>query len=606
VEAATGMKGWMGKIVRINLSSSKVAIRQTNTDDLRNFIGGRGLGAKILYDELAPATDAYSIDNRLIFCTGPLTGTRAPTSGRYCVVSKSPLTGTIFDSQSGGSFGPELKFTGYDAIIIQGRSSRPVYLWINDGEVRLVDATELWGLDTQKTTDTLIRSTDSRAKVACIGPAGEKLVRIAAIINDKHRAAGRGGLGAVMGSKKLKAVVVRGMRSVEIADKKGFDSAVEKSLRAIGKNPITDRSLPTLGTAALVNVVNELGMFPTKNFQEGYFEDAEGISGEKIAERILTGQVACWGCPIACGRATCADRKRGEGPEYETVWALGAQCGVSDLIAVTEANYVCNELGIDTISAGSTIGCAMELHERRLLREEINFGDAQAVVDLVRKIAYREGIGDQLAEGSYRLAERCGAPELSMSVKKLEMPAYDPRGAQGHALAYATSNRGGCHLRAYLIGPEVLGVPALIDRFKWQGKAQLVMLYQNLFATIDSLILCVFSSFALNPEHYAELLSSAVGVPFSGERLIEVGERIYNLERLINIREGFSRKDDSLPSRFLKSPLVQGGSRGRVVALRRMLSEYYRLRGWDRHGEPKPAKLKRLRLVTARKTLEKG
>lgn len=590
------MYGWIGEILRVNLSANKTVTQKLDEDVAKNFLGGRGLGVKVLYDELKPETNPLGPENKIIFATGPVSGTMAPTSGRYCVVAKSPLTGTVFDSHSGGYWGPELKFAGYDAIIIEGRAEAPVYIWISNKTVEIRDATKVWGLDTHKTTEKLIKETDSKAKVACIGPAGERQVLLAAIINDRHRAAGRGGLGAVMGCKNLKAVVVRGTGRVDVADEEKLSQALNDALMVIRKNPITNKSLPTLGTAVLVNLINEHGMYPTRNFQEGVFEDAEGVSGEKITETILSGRRACYACPIACGRVTKTSEKEGEGPEYETAWAFSAQCGINDLTAVTHANYLCNELGLDTISTGNTIGCAMEMHQRGFLKEKMEFGDADKLVELVEKIALKEGIGKELAEGSKRFAEKHGAKELAMQVKGLELPAYDPRGAQGHALAYATSNRGGCHLRAYMIGPEILGTPALVDRFKPDGKADLVINFQNLYAALDSMILCVFTQFALNPSHYSEFVTATTGLTFTGLDLMKTGERIWNLERLFNVREGFGKKDDVLPPRFLETPLPEGGSRGRKVFLDKMLKEYYHLREWDEEGVPLEKKLKELDL----------
>lgn len=590
------MYGWIGEILRVNLSANKTVTQKLDENVAKNFLGGRGLGVKVLYDELKPETNPLGPENKIIFATGPVSGTMAPTSGRYCVVAKSPLTGTVFDSHSGGYWGPELKFAGYDAIIIEGRAEAPVYIWIRNKTVEIRDATKVWGLDTHKTTEKLIKETDSKAKVACIGPAGERQVLLAAIINDRHRAAGRGGLGAVMGCKNLKAVVVRGTGRVDVADEEKLSQALNDALMVIRKNPITNKSLPTLGTAVLVNLINEHGMYPTRNFQEGVFEDAEGVSGEKITETILSGRRACYACPIACGRVTKTSEKEGEGPEYETAWAFSAQCGINDLTAVTHANYLCNELGLDTISTGNTIGCAMEMHQRGFLKEKMEFGDADKLVELVEKIALKEGIGKELAEGSKRFAEKHGVKELAMQVKGLELPAYDPRGAQGHALAYATSNRGGCHLRAYMIGPEILGTPALVDRFKPDGKADLVINFQNLYAALDSMILCVFTQFALNPSHYSEFVTATTGLTFTGLDLMKTGERIWNLERLFNVREGFGKKDDVLPPRFLETPLPEGGSRGRKVFLDKMLKEYYHSREWDEEGVPLERKLRELDL----------
>jgi aldehyde:ferredoxin oxidoreductase len=404
-----------------------------------------------------------------------------------------------------------------------------------------------------------------------------------------------------MGSKRVKAIAVKGNRKVKIANEAEFKVCVKRAVEVINKNPVTKTGLPTLGTAILVNIINELGVFPTNNYQRGVYNDADGISGEKLAERFLIRRYHCATCPIGCGRETKTSRKQGGGPEYETIWALGAECGVNDLEAITEANYLCNELGLDTISTGSTIGCAMELRNTFGVPDSVTegepgelrleFGDARTMLKLVEQIGTREGLGAELAEGSYRFAERYGHPEVSMTVKKLEMPAYDPRGLQGMGLAYATSNRGGCHLRSYMVSPEVLGIPAHVDRFKTEGKADLVILFQNLFAAVDSLIFCKFTTFAWAPSHYASQLRAATGSDFFERDIFEVGERIYNLERLFNLREGFTKADDTLPDRLLDTPLEDGHSKGRVVQLEPMLKEYYRLRGWGENGEPTRSKL---------------
>ena len=588
------MKGYHGKILRVNLSDGSVKEEPLREELAKLYLGGRGLGVRILYDELRPKIDPLSPENKLVIATGPMQASNAPTAGRYAIVTKSPLTGTIFDSHSGGTFGVALKMTGYDAIIVEGASEKPVYLWVDEEHVEIGDAGDLWGKTTHEATDELVKRTKPGAKVACIGPAGERLVRFAAVINDKNRAAGRGGVGAVFGSKKLKAVVVSGSKKAKVADEEELRKVVQECVEVIKKNPVTKDALPRYGTSVLVNVINELGMFPTRNFQDGYFEDADAFSGETIKTTILVGNKACAFCPIACGRVTKLNGRSGEGPEYETVWAFGADCGVRDLEAIAEANYLCNELGLDTISTGATIACAMEMSEKGYIKEQIRFGDARAIVELTRKIAFREGIGDELAEGSYRFASKYGHPECSMSVKKMEMPAYDPRGAFGMGLAYATSNRGACHLRAYTISVEVLGAPYRVNRFTVEGKAKIVALLQNVSATVDSMVLCRFSQFALSPELYARLLTAVTGEKFTGSDVVSIGERIYNLERLFNVREGFSREDDTLPERLLKEPLKDGHSKGHVVDLELMLEEYYRVRGWDENGVPKKETLERL------------
>lgn len=591
------MYGWAGKLLEVDLSAERIKEVELDEKLSRTVIGGRGLGVKLLYERVGPEVGPFDPDNLLVFATGPLTGTLAPTSGRHCVITKSPLTGTIFDSNSGGYWGAELKFAGVDAIVVKGRAERPVYLWIHDGEAELRDASDLWGMGVHATTDAILKQVgDSRARVACIGPAGERLVKIAAIINDKYRAAGRGGVGAVMGSKRLKAIAVRGTKPPKIADEGSFSTYVKECQKLLKEDPVTGTALPTYGTAILVNIINEHGIYPTRNFQTGVFPTADKTSGETIAETILVRKKGCFACPIACGRVTKVGELEGEGPEYETLWAFGAQCGVDDLGAIAEANNLCNDLGLDTISMGNTIGCAMELSEKGKL-DGPRFGDARAIVDLTRATAMREGLGDKLAEGSARLARGYGLPELSMSVKGLELPAYDPRGVQGQGLAYATSNRGGCHLRAYMIGPEILGVPKLMERFSTSGKAEMVIISQNLCAAVDSLVFCRFSMFALDAVQYSKLLTAATGIEFTDEDLMIVGERIWNLERLFNLREGFSAKDDTLPKRLMEEPMPEGPSKGRRSLVASMLPSYYAFRGWTPEGVPTREKLRELGLL---------
>jgi aldehyde:ferredoxin oxidoreductase len=586
-----------GKLLRVNLSTGRISEEEVRPEILEMFVGGRGLGVKILSDEVDPTIDPLSDKNKLIFTVGPLTATAAPTSGRYEVIFKSPLTGTICNSNSGGYFAPMIRRLGYLGIVIEGASKDPVYVWASPEGVEIRDASKLWGKDTEETTRAILKETNEHAKVACIGPAGERLVRMAAIINDEHRAAGRGGCGAVMGSKKLKAIAVYGEQKPEVREPQRFAQLVKQCLMTLDKNPVTKDSLRIFGTNVLVDIINEVGMFPTRNFQEGYFEEADGISGPKYLERIFVKAYNCSGCPIGCGRLTKADGDQGGGPEYETVWSFGAVCGNSNIEDIAKANYIANRLGLDTISTGVTIACAMEMSEREIIKEEIRFGDSKKIIELVEKIGYREGIGDELAEGSKRFAEKHGHPELAMQVKGMEIPAYDPRGVQGHALGYATSNRGACHLRAYMIGPEVLGIPVMVDRFKPDGKAPIVKLLQDVTAAVDCLVLCRFTQFAMRIDQYAALLSAAVGRTYTEDDFKRVGERVWNLERWFNVRAGFSRKDDTLPPRFLKEPLKEGNSRGRVVELERMLTEYYEVRGWDSEGRPTEEKLRELGIL---------
>ena len=599
------MAGYMGKLLRVNLSNGQTSIEEIPQNLRKDFIGGRGLAVKYLYDEINPEIDALSPDNKLIFATGPATGTTSPTGGRYMVVTKGALTGTVASSNSGGFFGPALKKAGFDMVIIEGKADNPVYLYITDKSVSIKDAGHLWGKTTHETTDTLLNENNSKnGKVACIGPAGENLVKFAAIINDKHRAAGRTGVGAVMGSKNLKALFVDGNLKVSVADE-NFKEIMKEKLKIIKENPITGEALPQLGTKVLDNIVNENGLYPTNNFQTGVFDGTNEMCGEALVEKgYLVKNTACFACPISCGRVVkLPNGLKGEGPEYETGWALGANCGVSNLIAITEANFLCNELGLDTISVGVTISCAMELFEKGFIKQDelekgpaLNFGSSEAIVFYTKKLAYREGIGDKLAEGSYRLAESYGAPKYSMSVKKQELPAYDPRGVQGHALQYATSNRGGCHVRGYMIAPEILGSPEKLDPQSLDGKAEWVKIFQDLTSVIDSSGLCLFTSFALGAGDYKDIVNAVTGFDFTTEELLKTGERIYNLERMFNLKANILPAQDTLPERFLKEPMPDGPNKGIVVKLDKLLPEYYKVRGWE-NGIPSEEKLKELCLL---------
>lgn len=598
------MFGWVGKLLRVNLTEGTIAKEELNVEIARNYLGGRGLGSKILMDEIDPKVDPFSPDNKLIFMTGPLTGTLGASAGRYEVVSKAPLTGTIGASNSGGHFGPELKYAGYDGIIFEGKADKPVYLYINDDDVELRPAEHLWGKTVFETTDQLLNETFEDAKVACIGPAGERLVLFATVMNDKHRAAGRSGLGAVMGSKNLKAVVVRGTKSIEAAKPDQFMESCIDARNKLKTHPVTGTGLPTYGTEVLVNILNQSGALPTRNWRDGgYFEHADDTGGEALRDKYLVRNKGCFGCSIGCGRVTRIPegkfRSFGEGPEYEAGWAYGADCGVRDLAAISKANFTCNELGIDPITMGSTIACAMEMYEKGILsREEIgrslNFGDAEGIVELTRMTGLREGFGDKLAEGSYRLAESYGHPELSMTVKKQEMPAYDGRGVQGMGLEYATSNRGGCHVRGYLTSPEILGVPVKLDPLVTTDKAGWLKTFQDLTAVIDSVGICLFTSFAIGLPEITAMLKGLTGVDYSDEDVLKAGERIWNLERLFNLKAGFSKKDDTLPERLLKEPLPNGPGKGKVCELDTMLKEYYQVRGWDEDGAPTAEKLQEL------------
>jgi len=601
------MYGWTGVVLRVNLSSGAITREPTNMEDARLFIGARGLGAKLLTDEVPPTTDALSPENKLIFAPGPLSGTFAPAMGRYDVVTKSPLTGAIAASNSGGTFGPELKFAGYDMLVIEGKAKYRSYLWINNDQVEIREAGDIWGNMVPETTEMVRAVTDEDARVACIGPAGEKLSLMANIMNDMHRAAGRSGVGAVMGSKNLKAVAVVGTKAIKVANPKAFEKSVEIARRKISENPVSGTGLRVYGTNVLVNILNQVGSFPTRNFRDGYFPTADKIGGESLAAQHLLRPKGCFACTISCGRVTKVTNPKyageGEGPEYETAWGFGADCGIDNLDAINKANYLCNELGLDTISTASTIACAMDMYMDEVISFEdtggleIRFGDAETMVELVRLTGLREGFGSQLADGSYRLAEKYGHPEYSMSVKKQEMPAYDPRGVQGMGLQYATSNRGGCHVRGYTISPEVLGIPFKVDQHATDGKAEIVITFQNLAAALDSMGSCLFTTFGIGAEELAALLSAVTGVHYTATDFMKAGDRIWNLERQWNLKVGMTSTDDCLPKRMLNDPIPSGPSKGKVNLLHKMLPEYYELRGWDPDGIPTQKKLKELDLV---------
>ncbi|MHC4758372.1 MAG: aldehyde ferredoxin oxidoreductase family protein [Planctomycetota bacterium] len=592
------MSGYCGQFLRINLRTQTIKKEKLDMELARKFIGGRGLGSYILSQEISSTVEAFSPENKIIVATGPLTGTQAPASGRHMVVTKSPLTGTIASSNSGGFWGAELKKAGYDMIILEDKSEKPCYIFINDDSVEIRDAEKYWGKLVSETTDNLLEDVNEpKARVMTIGPAGEKMSLVAAIMNDKYRAAGRSGVGAVMGSKNLKAIVVRGTGKLEPADPDAMKEILKNARKKIKEHPVTSQGLPTYGTAVLVNIINESGVYPTNNFQKAYFETADKVSGETLAKEYLVKNTACYGCPIACGRLSRLENVESEGPEYETIWAYSANCGIDDLPAVIRANNWCNEYGMDTISAGATIACAMELYEKGLIKPEevdgppLEFGSSEAIVEWTRKMGASEGFGAKLTLGSYRLAESYGVPELSMSVKKQELPAYDPRGIQGQGLQFATSNRGGCHVRGYLISPEILGVPQQLDRFSIEGKAVWVKAFQDLTAVIDSLGLCLFTSFALGAEDYLAMYCSITGEDLSLEEFLAVGDRIWNLERMFNLSAGVKPDQDKLPKRLLKEPIPEGPSKGHVHRLSELLPQYYKERGWSEKGIPTDGKL---------------
>jgi aldehyde:ferredoxin oxidoreductase len=599
------MEGRFGAILRVDLSSRKMTKEALDERLLRNYIGGRGYASKVLYDENPPNVDPLSPENRLIIATGPLTGRAAPAAGRYMVVTKSPLTGYIASSNSGGFWGAELAKTGWFMLIIEGKADGPVYINIRDDQVEIRDGSHLWGQNTHIATDQILEDIqDPKARVLCIGPAGEHLSPIASIMNEKNRAAGRSGVGAVMGSKNLKAIAVRGTSRPYVANSEEFSAVLKERAAKLKAHPVTSQGLPAYGTAILVNIINQTGAYPYRNWQGAYMEEADKQSGETLAAKYLTDNYHCFGCPIGCGRITKVNDIAGEGPEYESIFALGACCGIAPIEPIIMANYTCNEYGLDTISTGVTIAAAMELYEKGYIKKEeleggpeLTFGNTEALVYWTEKMGKGEGLGKKLAQGSWRLCDMYGHPELSMTVKKQEMPAYDARAIQGIGLTYAVSNRGACHVRGYLISPEILGSPEKLDPDDISKKPLWGKIFHDLTAAIDSSGMCLFTSFALDASDYAAFLKAGTGFDYSADEIMTCGDRIWNLERLFNLREGLDPKtEDTLPPRLLKEPIPEGPGKGKLSRVPEMLPEYYQLRGWDENGVPSQETLERLGL----------
>jgi len=614
--------GWTRKILRVDLSKGTCKSEPLNMEWAQQYLGQRGLATKYFVEEVDPKVDPLSPANKLIMATGPLTGTMASTGGRYSVITKGPLTGAIACSNSGGFFGAELKFAGWDMIIVEGKSPKPVYLWIQDDVAELRDASNLWGKTTWDTEEAIKAGHhDPQIRVASIGRAGENGVLYACVVNDLHRAAGRSGVGAVMGSKNLKAVAVRGTVGVSgIRDFKAFLAATNAAKKVLADNAVTGQGLPKYGTQVLMNVINEMGALPTRNAQDVQFEGARKISGEAMHEkRVSDGKAnlvtnaACFGCTIACGRISQVDKNHWSvknspkywgatgGLEYEAAWSLGAADGVDDLDALTVANMICNEDGMDPITFGATVGAVMEMYNMGVLtKEQIGiespFGSAQALIEIAHMTAEGRGFGKEVGLGSARLTAKHGHPELSMTVKGQEFPAYDPRGIQGMGLTYATSNRGACHLRSYTVASEVLGIPVKTDPLVTEGKAGLVMAFQDATAAFDSSGTCVFTTFAWSLVDLAPQVDAACEGGWTVERLAQLGERIWNMERLFNNAAGFTAKDDDLPARLKTEPAKTGPAKGLVSGIDKMVPEYYELRGWDKAGVPKKETLTRLDL----------
>jgi aldehyde:ferredoxin oxidoreductase len=596
--------GYSGKVARIDLTSGKIKIESLKEDFARRYVGGKGFGAKILYEELKPRIDPYDPSNIMVFATGPVNGLLLSGASRLCAVFKSPLTGGWGESQCGGHLAPQLKYAGYDMLIITGRSEKPVYVTIDDEEIKICDASHLWGKDAFETEDVIKRDHGRNFQVMSIGQAGENLVRYACITHDRGRQFGRAGAGAVMGSKKLKAIAVRGTRRVEVAKPEELDK-----FRDMLNERIRERlkSLTQYGTPAIMALTNLTGTLPTRYWTEGEFEGFEKINAEALKSKFVERSKSCFACAVACGkisvvRSATYGELRVEGPEYETLFAFGSLCGNDDLESIIKANEICDRLGMDTISAGNAIAFAMYCYEKGVITRrdveglDLKFGNSQAIITMLNKIAYREGFGNVLAEGVKRGAEMIGrgAEKVAIHVKGLEPPGYDPRGLKGVALAYAVSCRGACHLRHMAYRPNLTGQRPFgggaINRLSYEGQAEMVKELEDFHIIVDCMVLCKFLCLPIiGPILWDELVrlySIATGVEVKKEDLLEIASNIQNTIRRFNLREGLTEKDDTLPQRFFDEGLRTGASKGEKVekeGFERMLNEYYKLRGW--HSE---------------------
>jgi len=595
------------KVLRVDLTTGKFANQEIPKEDLVKFMGGRGLAAKILYEENKPKVDPFDPENRLIVMAGPYTGTYGSFTAFYNVTTKSPLTGAILSAHSGGHWGPMFRKTGYDGIIFKGKAPKPVYLLITDKGPELKDASDLWGKDVFETTEVLEKRHE-KAKATVIGPAGEKLVRFAAIMNDRNRAAGRGGVGAVMGSKNLKAIVVHGTKEVPQADPEKLKETFKTATATVKEK---SAAFAKYGTSMVVGITGKAGAIPTRNFQSGYFADYEKIGGDELVNKYKIKDTACARCPLHCGNETKAEKDyqvQTEGPEYETLAMFGSNLGNSNLESILMANDICNRYGFDTISCADTIACAFELFEKGIITEKdtgglkLTWGDHRTIVKLVELTAKQEGFGKLIGQGSRRLAAKFGpeAEKYAMNVKGMEFPGYDPRGIQGMSLAFATCPRGACHLRATMYVPELF--QGVLDRFTVKGKAAPLKDLQELFTVYDCMVLCKFgarNAFGNSWDNMVMLCNAATGHGYTVDELKKVGARGWTMERLFNLREGLSKKDDTLPERLFTLPIPEGPSKGAVVNkadFDNELEAYYGLWGWTKDGVPTKEALDRLGL----------
>ncbi len=604
--------GYADKIAWVDLTAGKVEFKPIADEDKRKYIGGRGLGVKYVFDN-GPHVDPLSPDNILCFMNGPLTGSEANMSGRMAIVTKSPLTGTVTDSHHGGWSAARLRWAGYDGLVFKGKAPKPTYVYIHDDQFELLDASDVWGKGVHDTVKYFKEKYGEKdLTVIAIGPAGENLVRFACWVNENDRASGRGGTGCVGGSKNLKAIVIKAEKKITKAeDREAWKAAGKRALECImaPENITSPRKggLSVYGTNVLMNITSSIGALPTKNSMLTSFgENAELISGEYVKENLLVDDPTCHACPVACKKEV--EIKDGpfaglrmESVEYEPAWSVGANCGNNDARLVAKMIDLCNDFGMDAIEIGHPLSVWMEASEKGYTNGSgtLAWGDPEGMTKAAEMIAFRKGLGDVMANGADATARHFGHPELAMTVKGQGIPAYDPRGLKGMGIAYATSNRGACHLRAYTPAAELGVMPfgsLKVDPLEWKGKGELVKIFQDVHAFSDSMDLCKFSAFAQGADEYAAQYSAMVGVPFTAADVLKTGERIYNLERYYNNLVGFREGADYLPKRFLEEPSTMPGSEGHVSELPQMLEEYYKARGWE-NGVVPEAKLKELEII---------
>lgn len=597
-------KGFFGRLLRVNLTSQEISSEKIEPDLWKKYLGGRGLGAYYLTKEVPPSTDPLSKENKLIFMNGALAGTSIPGNNKICVTFKSPLTETYSYSLCGGHFGPELKYAGYDGLIIEGKAEKPLFLWIDDDEIELRSAEHLWGNLIPETEDTIRKELgdDKSIQIAVIGPAGEKKVTFACITSAKYREFGRGGGGAVMGSKNLKGIAIRGSHDVSVADLKKTLELTKRLIHNL-KASRAGKVRRIYGTMELVERINGAGFWTTKNFSEGHFEEGYKLEGEKMRQEVIVNDSSCFGCPIACGKWTRTTSQDGteihmEGPEFETVGMLGSNCGISSWKTLLMATEICDTYGFDTINAGATVSMVMEAIETgRLTNEEIGgidlkFGNGEALIKVLKLIGERKGIGDILAKGIARAAKELGIEDLAVQSKGQSFPVYDPRGAKAMALTYATSPKGAHHMFATTFGGEL----AAGNRFEIEGKGEFEQTHQFSMAIVDSIALCSTMRAGVTLEDQAQAYSAVTGIDMTMDKLNNIAERIINLERMYNVKLGYDRKNDTLPDRFLKEPMPKGKSKGQTVDLESLLDDYYNIMGWSSDGIPSKKKLTDLEL----------